>query len=244
MMRGVPRGLTLHAGFTLTELSVVLVIVTLLISGMILPLSAQDNIRRAQDTQRTLGDASEALIGFATTHDRLPCPAVDGATGVESPSGGGAVCTATTGFLPATTLGISPVDQNGYALDAWNQRIRYAVTSANGGAFTTTSGMRSATLTALAPNLRVSVSAAAAATDLTTTAVAVIWSVGKNGSDLTTGGVSADESENPNPNSGAHPDPTVDRFVSHEPTPAFDDIVVWLSPNILFNRMIAAGRLP
>jgi hypothetical protein len=24
----------------------------------------------------------------------------------------------------------------------------------------------------------------------------------------------------------------------------FDDIVVWLSPNILFNRMVAAGQLP
>ena len=39
-------------------------------------------------------------------------------------------------------------------------------------------------------------------------------------------------------------------FVSHTPTPSnaangeFDDIVVWISPNILFSRMVAAGQLP
>lgn len=237
MRQGVPRGLTFNHGFTLTELAVVLVIVALLIGGMLLPLTAQDNIRRVQETQATLDRARDALIGFATTHDRLPCPAKDAATGTED-------CTIATGFLPATMLGIAPVDGNGYALDAWNQRIRYAVTSANGGVFTTVNGMRNTTLTALAPNLRVSASAAAGATDLTATAVAVIWSIGGNGSDLTRGGVGADEQENPNPNSATYPDPTADRFVSHEPTPTFDDIVVWLSPNILFNRMIAAGRLP
>jgi hypothetical protein len=39
-----------------------------------------------------------------------------------------------------------------------------------------------------------------------------------------------------------------DNFVSHVPSNVvgneFDDIVVWLSPNILFNRMIAARKLP
>ncbi len=37
-------------------------------------------------------------------------------------------------------------------------------------------------------------------------------------------------------------------FVSHTPTPPglneFDDLVIWISPNILYNRLIAAGRLP
>jgi hypothetical protein len=67
--------------------------------------------------------------------------------------------------------------------------------------------------------------------------VAVIFSLGKN---APTGGTGADEAANINN------DPV---FVSHTPTPAssgneFDDLVTWLSPNILFNRMIAAGRLP
>jgi hypothetical protein len=31
----------------------------------------------------------------------------------------------------------------------------------------------------------------------------------------------------------------------HPPGPnEFDDLVTWISPNILYNRLIAAGRLP
>jgi hypothetical protein len=66
---------------------------------------------------------------------------------------------------------------------------------------------------------------------------AVIYSTGKNGA---SGGTSADEAENPNPNSADN-----NRvFVSHDFTPTFDDMVIWISPNILFNRMVAAGKLP
>lgn len=74
----------------------------------------------------------------------------------------------------------------------------------------------------------------------------VILSHGANGfGAINSGGAanqaatSSDELENSDSN---------DDFVSHTPTPAganeFDDLVIWLSPNILYNRMIAAGRLP
>ena len=33
-------------------------------------------------------------------------------------------------------------------------------------------------------------------------------------------------------------------FVDKISTDDFDDLVVWISPGILFNRMIASGRLP
>ena len=33
-------------------------------------------------------------------------------------------------------------------------------------------------------------------------------------------------------------------FVSHDFTSTFDDLVVWISPNILFNRMVTARQLP
>ena len=75
-------------------------------------------------------------------------------------------------------------------------------------------------------------------------AVAVVYSLGNNAA---TGGTGSDESNNPNPNTSVAADRV---FISHEPTAAgstsgeFDDIVTWLSPNILYNRMIAAGRLP
>jgi prepilin-type N-terminal cleavage/methylation domain-containing protein len=243
---GVPPRLTFAHGFTLTELAVVLAIVALLIGGMLIPLAAQDDVRRNQETQKLLNDARDTLIGFAVANGRLPCPAVAAATGVEAPPGGGS-CTVAEGFLPAATIGLSPVDDQGYAIDAWGERIRYAVATfthatcspAGSYVFTTANCMRQVTLPVLAPNLQVC--NAGCVTSLTTQAPAVIYSTGKN---FSTGGVSAEERENPNRNSGSNPDPTPGRFISHEPTPSYDDIVIWLSPNILYNRMIAAGRLP
>src|SRR5437899_1672813 len=72
-------------------------------------------------------------------------------------------------------------------------------------------------------------------TTLTTSAVAVIFSVGKNGVPGGTGGAAgSDESFNLD----------ADRvFISHNPTPAgasggeFDDILIWLSSSILYNRI-------
>jgi prepilin-type N-terminal cleavage/methylation domain-containing protein len=246
----------LQNGFTLVEMAIVLMIVGLLLGGMLVPLTAQMDQRNVSDTQKTLSDIKEALIGYAIVYGRLPCPALPTSNGTESfTSPGGNASNGNcfnfpnsfyNGFVPAATLGITPVDSQGYAIDAWGNRIHYAVTSSNAYAFTTTDGMKNAGLSALAPNLLVCSTAAgigptscAANTYLTSTpgVPIVIYSTGKNG---VSGGTSADEAANPNPNSANN-----DRvFVSHPPTPTFDDLVVWISPNILYNRMVAAGKLP
>jgi type II secretory pathway pseudopilin PulG len=237
------------AGFTLVELAIVLVIVTLLIGGMLVPLSAQRDLQNANETQKQLSEIKEALFGFAAANGRLPCPASAATTGVENPLGGGACANPRDGFLPGITLGIGPTDAQGYAIDAWSNRIRYAVTTWNASAFTTTNGIRNTWASAPSPDLRVcstsvgitgagATSACATGTDLTSSAVAVVASTGKNGSTVPTG---ADELAN----SGANR-----TFVSHTQSPAdapqgeFDDLVTWISPNILYNRMISAGRLP
>jgi hypothetical protein len=75
---------------------------------------------------------------------------------------------------------------------------------------------------------------AAVATD----AVAVIYSVGKNAG---TGGTGADENHNPNPQSTIAADRA---FVNAQQATTFDDQLLWLSKSALFNRMVAAGRLP
>lgn len=234
-----------ETGFTLTELTIVLVIVTLLVGGMLLPLSAQRDLRDIADTQKRLSDINEALLGFAAANGRLPCPAAPETTGVESPEGGGDCTNDWNGFLPAITLGIGPTDAQGYAIDAWNNRLRYAVTTANASAFTTGNEIRNSWAAGLSPNLRVcstsknisnpgtSNAECPAADRLTNSAVAVIISAGKNGAALPG---SNDELANwPTSN---------DRVFVNAASPGFDDIVAWISPNILFNRMIAAGRLP
>lgn len=238
------------AGFTLVEMAIVLLIVGLLLGGLLMPLQTQVNNQRSAETQKYLEQIKDALLGYAAANGRLPCPATAAGGGVESPAGG--VCTNPwNGFLPATTLGLSPVDAAGYAIDAWGNRIRYAVTTSNGSAFTTAGGMHTTGIGTLAPDLSVCTSATgitattcgAATNTLASNAAVVIYSLGRNAG---TGGIGLDEAANPNPAS-ANNDQV---FVSHAPADAgaangeFDDLVVWLSPNTLYNRMLAAGTLP
>lgn len=80
---------------------------------------------------------------------------------------------------------------------------------------------------------------------------AVVISHGKNGNGAYTSqgtqlpaGSDMDEPDNQitpgsNPSAMAN-----NNFISKTPTATFDDIVTWLSPNILFNRMVSAQKLP
>lgn len=220
-------------GFTLTEMAVVLVIIALLIGGMILPMSAQQDIRAVAETQKVLSDISEALYGFAASHSAsdgkpyLPCPDTDN-DGLENRSASPGPCASQEGRIPWSDLGIGQVD-------AWNNRLRYRVTAAFSNSST---GFQ---LTGSAGTLRIC-SDNACGTTLATSIPAVILSHGKNGAGAfnMTGGTntaptSADELENTDGD---------DDFVSKVAAADFDDSISWLSPNILFNRMIAAGRLP
>lgn len=245
----------MQKGFSLIELAIVLVVVALLLGGLLVPLTMQVEQQKIRETQKILEDAKEAIIGFAIANGRLPCPASISSNGQESfdtAAGGNAANGKCSnffdGFLPAVTLGINVVDANGFAVDAWGlaqNRIRYAITTANSNAFTMTGGMATTTMSVLAPDLRVCVTATGinatscgTATSLTNNAVVVVYSLGKNAA---IGGVGQDEAANLNGDAV---------FISHTPTSTaaangeFDDLVSWLSPNILFNRMVAAGRLP
>lgn len=252
-----PEPASHQRGFSLIEIAIVLFIISLLLGGLLLPLSAQQDIRNQGDTQKQLTEAREALLGFAIANSRLPCPATAASNGLESPVGGVGGCTNPyDGFLPAVTLGFAPIDAQGFAVDGWGgdpiNRIRYAITTANASAFTTTNGMKTVTMTALAPDLKVcnagsgvvnpgnlATADCTAVSSLATDAVAVIYSLGKNAG---TGGSSVDEKQNPNPNPAAT---AADRaFVSAQPSTTFDDQMIWLSKNILFNRMVSAGQLP
>ena len=245
------------SGFSLVELAIAVLVMGLLLGGLIVPLSAQVEQRRILTTQKQLEEIKAALMGFAAANGRLPCPATNASNGAErfmnppgdSPANG--VCeTFANGFLPAATLGLAPVDAQGFALDAWDARIRYAVSfgfppAANAMAFTRTNGMRDAGINAIASANLFYVCAAdggnplncGAATTLSSKAVVVIYSLGGNAA--TPGGAGADELDNLDNDS---------IFVSHPRTAAagnpFDDLVTWIGPSLLLNRMIEAGQLP
>ncbi|MDZ7596364.1 MAG: type II secretion system protein [Thiobacillus sp.] len=60
-------------GFTLIELAIVLVIMTILIGGLAMPLSAQIQARRIAETQKILEEAREAIIGYAMSNTTSTC---------------------------------------------------------------------------------------------------------------------------------------------------------------------------
>lgn len=247
------------SGFTLVEIAVVLVVVGLLMMSMLLPLSAQLEQKQASDTLKRLEDAREALIGYALINGRLPCPASSASAGVENFTGL-ACSNPYDGFLPARTLSIYPQSSDGFAIDAWNNPIRYAVSSVGSNVFTSTTpattGIKSIVRTtgfednALKPDLNVcSTSTGSSSTTCaanqnvtnTGTVAAVIFSSGRNAAYGIDAANRPDEAANLDGNRV---------FVTRLPAPSgasggeFDDIVIWISAGTLFNRMIAAGVLP
>ena len=60
--------MTRSRGFTLIEMAIVLVIITILIGGLAMPLSAQIQARRIAETKKTLEETREAILGYAMTH--------------------------------------------------------------------------------------------------------------------------------------------------------------------------------
>ena len=263
-------GRRIGRGFTLVELAVAIFIIALLLGSVLVPLQSQVESRRYDDTQRILEQAREALLGYAAANGYFPCPAdyALGSLGAEVTHNlGTGVCAATVngggtggvyvGFLPAVTLGFTPVDAQGYALDAWGltqNRIRYAVSYTTVGGttnpFTRTNGIRSAGMGNVQAAALLSVcntatgstaTACAAGATLTSNAIVVIWSLGPNAA--TTGGVSTDEAENAQ-SLAATDRVFVMRTKSSVTASEFDDVVTWIAAPTLFNRLIAAGQLP
>jgi prepilin-type N-terminal cleavage/methylation domain-containing protein len=231
----VPRRLTFARGFTLAEMAVVLVIVALLIAGMMLPISAQQEIRARQETEKALSDIREALIGFAASHAAgdgkpyLPCPDTDNPPdGIQNRAASPGACVAEEGTLPWTDLGLG---RN----DAWNNRYRYRVTAgfANSSAgFTLNS----------AGNIEVCADNACVAS-IAGSVPALVLSHGPNGFGAfnTNGGANAAPSDaDEQENTGG----TATRFVSKIPDGSFDDLVVWVPHSMLINRMLTSGKLP
>jgi prepilin-type N-terminal cleavage/methylation domain-containing protein len=272
------RSLRVATGFTLVELAVVLTIVGFLLASLMYTLSAQTEQRNFEETRRRLEQARELVLSFAIVNGRLPCPARSNGVGAEVrdvASGrcwdgaledyyGGALAGGVTGgLLPAATIGYQQVDATGLAVDAWGNRIRYAVAKSIAagtcaGAFTNphwvnATNIKANGLACQPGDLLICKSA----TGITPTAcggaanqimsqslvVAIIYSTGKNGA--TSGGGGVDEAANLN--GGGNTDPI---FVHHTPTPSdaangeFDDQFTWITVGELYGKLIAAGVLP
>ena len=232
--------MTGQRGFTLIEMAIVLVIMTILIGGLAVPLSAQIQARRIAETNKTLEEAREAIIGYAMSHKStddnrpyLPCPDSDG-DGIENREASGA-CTVNVSWLPWVTLGTA-------AQDAWGNRLLYAsqpeLTDATG--FSSTP--------APVGGYEVCSSQACATPDVAANVPVVVLSHGANGwgaRNINGNTLSAPTGANELENLDADT-----RYVSRTPAKPgdasgeFDDLATWLSFNAIVSRVCPSGGCP
>ena len=231
-----------NTGFSLVEMAIVLVIVGLLLGGMLTPLSMQMEQRKMSETQRQMEETKDALIGFALRNGYLPCPAISASNGLEDRDGDKCGDDKRQGYIPWATLGVGK-------LDSWGHLFRYSVTPAFTHALApfalstardisvvTRSGAEGALVGATAEN------------DIPV----VVMSYGKNGAHATSDqGVLIADPSSTNVDEKANWGGDGTRFIARppgdntgQPGGEFDDLVTWISPNILYNRMVAAQRLP
>lgn len=263
-------GTQCQRGFSLLELSIGLLIVATLLSALLVPIATQIDQRRASQTEAILERAREALYGFVIARGRFPCPATDASNGSEefasaSPTPGNAsngLCAQYRGYLPAADLTLSPLDRGGFLVDGYGgdaNRVRYAIANVpyNGDGtlqvYTATNMMMTLGMLSISSETnRYLICTGALKADSTAcdlsfvtlakgTAIAVIWSVGKNGSDRVRT-PSTDETRNLD-------DAATNRiFISRTRSDVagneFDDLLIWISPNVLISRLAAAGVLP
>ncbi len=227
-------------GFTLVEIAIVLVIVGLMIGGLITPLSMQLEQRKVAETQKALDEAKEALLGFALQYGYLPCPAVSAGNGQEDRSGDNCRNGRRQGFLPWATLGLAK-------LDSWNHLYFYSVTPAFSDSVHHFTLLTARDITVFTRDSGGKLASATADNDIP----ALVLSYGKNGYGARNeqGGAvpNASNSNRDEKVNMAASQIFISRLASDNPAAPggdYDDMLAWVSPNILYNRMVAAQKLP
>ncbi len=259
----------LQPGFTLVELTIVMLIVSILLAGVLIPLSMQRELRQYADTKKTMDQINDALIGFVLINGRLPCPAsgliADGSANAGTELLAGNTCTSYTGVIPWVTLGVPETDE-------WGGRFTYRVTSIFADTFANATWGCTPSVNPSLPasfalcaggDMRVRSRNTTNFYDITNLELpAVFISHGKNGYGAYRaqgGSPPAVPATNADERANATPGTVTVIFFSREKTDAssgcsdtpgtiamceFDDLVSFVPLTTLMNRMVISGKLP
>lgn len=142
----------INRGFTLVEIAIVLLIVTILLGYSVAMLTVQQELKQYRQAEKEMQRIVEAVEAFAQVNGYLPCPAwaddlaapTVSSNGAECREDGGALdcngsdpatdsCDVWFGYVPGKTLGLTGrYSQNtGLLLDPWGMPYRYQVSDSN-----------------------------------------------------------------------------------------------------------------
>ncbi len=258
-------------GFTLIEIAIVLLVVTVILGYTMAMVPVQQELRQYKQAEKEMDWIIESLYAFAQANNHLPCPAWNGSDGFECRDVDGTpgncdggdpnadACDVWFGFVPGKTLGIDGrYSSAGLLLDPWGQPYRYQVTDDdNGGAiledFILVGGMQDVGMASLDPDLTVcntdpstgsqgtDTGCSGAAQEIIDESPAVVLSTGQD----RLGDVAANSwVQRENLDNGSSDRVFVKTTMNDTSANKFDDIVKWIAPNVLYSKMIEAGHLP
>ncbi|MEM7376749.1 MAG: prepilin-type N-terminal cleavage/methylation domain-containing protein [Pseudomonadota bacterium] len=227
-------------GFSLLEMTLVLLVLSVLLTGLLTPLvSARESHRHA--SQRVQWQhVEQALVGHLLARGRLPCAATADSGGHEVASATG--CGAYAGFVPVATLGVNgTVDRHGRLLDAWHRPVRYRLSASDSDGdgradYAVTDGMVLQTPRLVRADNRIVHAVDADCGSTAARADGIVVVLVSEGSGTAR---SAAERENLDGDSRF-----VSRAVSEVAACAFDDPVHWLTENRVLTLLLTAGVLP
>ena len=229
----------MQTGFSLVEMSIVLAIVALLLGGLLPTISSQMEQQRRNETRKQLDEIKEALIGYAIAKGNFPCPAKSASDGAEDRNVSGA-CNQRQGFIPWSELGVAK-------LDAWGRIIHYSATPAYTNSVTKFKLGDPRDITIRTRNAADALVNLSNSNDIPV----VILSHGKNGYGATLdNGTAIGNASTTNTDEQTNFNAAGTSFVSKDQSTRttgsgeFDDLMVWISANTLFSKMVAAGQLP
>lgn len=201
---------TPQLGFTLIEMAMVLFIVGLLMSGLLVPISAQFDRQNIQRTTQLLETTREALIGYVVANGYFPCPANPSPTPGNEGIPDSSLCD-DEGILPWRVLSVK-------GEDSWKKAFRYRVHED----FDEDSNPANDLLTVKKIRELISndITVTVEGVDLQQSVVAVVFSSGKN-----------------QQRDGENGDNDNTYLVGDYVAGSFDDQLIWLSKNRLAYRL-------
>jgi prepilin-type N-terminal cleavage/methylation domain-containing protein len=255
-----------QTGFTLIEIAIVLLIVTILLGYTVAMFPIQQELKQYRQVNSEMEKIKDALIGFAQVNGRLPCPDTntDGRENdldvwdIENDAAGTDnfidSCAAYEGLVPMTTLGLQgKADSNNNLLDPWGGTYRYAISDMDESLdsvidLVSPNGIRAEGISNVRPDLKIcngpsdaantcpGADAAAQALNTVAEGIAVVL-------------VSIGKNRNNITSTIQTENTDADKaFVyaarSDSSGAEYDDIVKWISANSLFSKMIEADQLP